>query len=711
MVGKIVRHVLEGEWKPVFDEFSKNNPSIKAKEASEGLKTLMDARGEDVPSYFAKTRKEIESRIGDKPILKQLLRKLDIAEQLHSDKGVRDFTDRYGERLDAYADKAIEYGILKPESKRVSFMHNSIAMLEDHMNAFEKALYGEKFTFSDTRAAKKFDNGIEAELNGHKPASDDFFDHAGAYWDSAANATRFHEFDASIRADAARKDPQLMIETSRDSAEPAYILKDEKNSQWKKPEGYKDLSKMGSQYAGMYAHPEAFRWMKAVLESPNKPSDFGLAYIRFNQLTKRSVLGLVSGYHLMSLAKKSIYLTARMGTSSILSPVGTPMRGLEAIRGGKGFDVLMEAMQQGFVFGQHDIWENPAFTKKYNVQGDQTTLSSLSENIRKFTSWPTEFVFDKARTGMKTGMLLDIAQSKWFENIEAKEGRDVALRNTSDILNLHFGGHNLEAIGRSRPFQTVLQGLLLAPDWTESKVKRLFGAAIAKDPNLRKALFWSLTAEAVSVAMFKVVLQGVSDRINSTKGNTWDNWVDDVFHRRFGTIDLGREKGAGSKDLRWDFGGSENQDIETGRLFVKLLWGMEQSIQHNDTDYLQKAWDAIKKESLYRASPLANIAAGSGPAYASRKEGKTLLESVEKFMPIAGSEIIEAYRGKFGGSTSEERLAQAAKTGALSVIGLPLKAYNIDAEKKKDKAEAKAEEAKARSRGEKGKGKPVRVLE
>jgi hypothetical protein len=315
-----------------------------------------------------------------------------------------------------------------------------------------------------------------------------------------------------------------------------------------------------------------------------------------------------------------------------------------------------------------------------------------------------DITFEQFRANIKTGMLLRIVKSDFFAKMESELGRSKAMQNVSDLVNLHAGGQNLEAIGRSKQMQTMLQSALLAPDWTEAKIKRLVGAGMAKDPEVRKKLAASVITEFAMVIAAKWIGQSIYNHYadkDPTYNLTMQDWKDGIKHRRMGMIRIGDTEGFEKKAKFMQFFGSEEQDLATLSKTFDMAESMVEAYHQKSGIPVAQAGMGMFKEAGNRSAPI--IGQGIHFLNSGGRGGETL---EVPFLPIPVAEVSAAAQGKFGGETVGERTAIGAQALASSLLGVPEHVYDLKGQKKADKTKDKAAEKREREAKRK-----VRILE
>jgi hypothetical protein len=677
-VGAMEGRSSEAKVEELYKKIKQSNPNvIGAKEFREGLLMRAFMRGKDVESEIRSARQYISENIDAKPILKQVSRLLDITESMYKLPGVEDFIQEDYKSLDVIKN---HFGF-----ENSDYYHNIIAM-KDHKDGWDKLFFGDTLNISNFGEAKKYDSGLEAMLKGGiMPASTDYNLIKSSYLKSVANALRFKKMSEDIKKNSLlpnSSEEKMMISTHADRADPAFVVKDFKSdAKFERPQDinghyYKDMGNLRNDFEGIYAHPDVYRWHEAVFRQPH-PNGVVKAFLRGNGLAKSVVLSGGIMYHGGALGRKALYLGSTHGIDNFWRLDTIVGEGLSTAAKGKDFPILLDLVRNNFSLDQHDLLRNAALTRNYNMKtGELTTVSKLSEGIEKFTGWSHRLLFQKWQPGIKIGVAVRLVKSDWFANLVKEKGgdRDAALQVVSKICNDTFGGQNLEAIGRSRLAQTFLQACLLAPDWQESKMKRLFGTVLAQDSSVRKSFQMALMAEAATVIFSKVVLQQV---YSATTGDerTLTQMFDDIMNRKIASIYIGKNPDGTEKHLH--FGGSENQDFGP---VIAIMKGLYETGTGEDLLGLPRE---LGIEARHKLAPLTKMVADLSEKKKITKKGPSQFDY--PVLPIGVQDPLFVLRGGTGEKTEDAAATQAGINFISQAAGTPIQSYAVKKEKGKPK--------------------------
>lgn len=713
--GEVRGQLEQEEFNKLYSDYKKSpGGSLSEGDFNKGLQTLLHARDKNIPEYFKGIRnqiKDIEASSGKKSYLTDLSDKLDLAETVSKFSGTKDFTDRYYKDLDVVKNKIFK------EGGKSSYYHNIVAIRPDQ-DLWDKVFYKDNVNISNPNERKSYDNGIEAELNGIRPASDLFTENAAHYWKAVGNKIRKARFADSIKSNAAIKEgneARMSVRTFSDKLDPAFVVRDFKK-EWEQPKSsdgqeYKQLSTMGSQFDGVYVHPEVYKWSNAVFEAP-PTCGVPEFVLKGNSMWKSISFAFNTFYHGGSLLQKGASLQAGIGmeegiqnrsigesiTKGLSNGFNTVFQvpsivaeGHSTLAKGNKFPILLKAIRNGFALHQHDMLKQQSFNRQYietidklpgALKAPATGLVNLADQISKFTDWSHKALFQKFHAGFKVGMLTRMVESKWFENIKKEKGgdEDAAYQAVSTILNNTFGGQNLEAIGRSKLAQTFMQATLLAPDWTESKMKRFFGTVLAEDPAARRSYRYSLIAQAGIVLTAKVIAEQIYAQM-SGENRTMDDIAKSMMEGHFGSIYIGKTREKKPKDMYVHVFGSAEQDF---RIPLRMWKGASGT-------YNGEGWDQIPREIVQegknKASPIVKTVFDLAQRQMEWEKGKNKPSPFDySYLPMTVQNPIYAARGGYG---DEDSGKMTALSGALSVAGMPLSSYSQKKEPKPKEKEKK----------------------
>ncbi len=709
VVGKQAELIIKGQLK-AMEKTVKQETGLSPDELDRASKALIDTRGKDVIPYLNDLEARANEKLAAQPILKRLLDKISLAKKLYQSSAFRSFMDKQYENFDVTKEKMIDEGLLTKEQAKDNYVPNTIALHTDG-DWLDRQLYKhlgwdmkKKNDFSSPFQKKSYDNGLEAELDGHIPASDSYTEQAGQYFKLVADKLRMNEMVRVAREDAESGSPKFLIHESSDSAKAAFAVPNEKG---KVPDGYKDLSTVNKRWQGLYGREEVFNWLTNVYGPTPAQEGAVKTFLTNNNLWRATNLSGSAGYHFLSMNKKVGYLAgATVGTDGlpmiysdgVVTPWSMRAKGRAANAGGADLAFVLEGMDHGFVNdNSYKMIENPIFKEQYTASGDLKTAVRISDWVKEKAELLNLGVFNW-RTDMKTGVFIQLGKSKWFETMEKNVGRAKAMENLSDLVNLHLGDQNLEALGRTKRVRTAMQAFLLAPGWTEAKTTRLVGPIMARDPTVRATLAKSLAVQFGVALLGKFVMQSFYNSMNTKPadyGLTMQELKDGAKYRRLLMI---RGEDVNGEWNGYQPFGSEEQDFAT----LSKSWDLAHSlIEAKQQDSQQPIWDATKGMGDEAANRMAPIPGNLYRGITRRSFAAGLP------LPIGVPEIRAATQGKYGGKTDEDKALATARVAGLSIAGVPEHIYDTKAQEKADKAKKSAADKRERDANR----KPVRVLE
>lgn len=703
IVGDAAAVTLKRRFEETFESI-KDRVSLGKQQIDEGMWALAHTRDEAHPTLtkegYKQVRDELQKVInanigneGMKVPLTQLDLKLKMADAAIEHPELINLINDHFESLTTIGEAAHAKGLMA-STRAKSYIHNTVDIILKYRDPADW-LEGPKSNRTNMNKAKKYDNGLKAMSEGGvMPTFNSFTDEAATYLKSAANGFRRANFLEKA------KDPysNMMVETAADAADRAFITRDRKSDEkWETPKDsngidYRDLGGiMGDKWDGVYAHPQVERWLSLATKVPEPPGGIVKFALRANGLLNKTVLLGFPFMHGGAFTLKGTLLGATSKVEGWANPYSVYSEGLAAASG-KNLDnhvLYLELVQNGMGLKTHDLIRNPLMTRKFDEgTGLQTQASSIAEKVDHFTNFEGSFLFGKWHLGQKTGMGIRLMKSDWFTNLVKQKGgdRDAAVKVVAEILNDTFGGRNMEMIGRHPTVQLFMQASLLAPDWQESKMRRLFGTTFNDDPAIRKSYQAALTAEMAVGAIATVAAQQI---VAATLGHQrsleemWGDWK----HGRFGAVYIG--KNATGKEEFVMLNPAMNQDA---RIFSMLLKGLEGTLKGNlEAGPRELALEASKKLGVGPRvfSDLAfrkQKSAGAGPSEFDRPFS---------FLPADIQEPISAARGVFGDKGAEAKAVSGLKRFGAQAVGLPiqtatpLKKTQAD-EAKEDKKRQKA---------------------
>lgn len=685
--GRNARRLIDGEVTNLHKSSGSTMKLNDFREALQGIaKTREDGMGiEDIGPKLDAMKKEVDGMISDGKYMvrdvsvKDMSRRLSLAKDALNLPGVKNYI------ADTYRKMDIAGEVAFGENSKKGYYHNH-RIVEPEMDLWDAVTMGDRKSYSTINESKVFKNGWEAELKGYGPATHDFVEANGTYWSAIGNKLRKKMFSDKLKTNAglAESHPdKMMIAISSDKSEPAFYDKSTSPETPKTADGryYKEMDNLGDQFKGILVHPEVYKWQEKVFRHMN-PTGIASGALKGMKMWRTLVLSGAAPIHGASLAKKYAYMSANLGlqdgVNSVLGAKSSMMEGLSSLDvNSPKFASAMKLMHNGLSLETYDMSRNAAFDRKFNKSGDQTMMSTLSENIKNFSNWQHKLLFEKWRTGLKLGLGLRILESDYFKDLTSKHGGDSnkAMSEVATMLNDHFGGQNLEMIGRSRIVQSIMQALLLSPEWTEAKFKRTYGAFINPNDQIRRAYQVSLAAEMGTMLISKILLQQIYNAQNPDDQRSMEQIADDIWNRKLASVYIGKSKvGKTEKEIFVNFGQSENQDLG---LLLPAAKGIYDGFHTGDITQVPKQF---AKEMAHKLAPPVKSAIDMmGRQTPEKKEGwgaKTLAAG-EAMLPISAAQTLQSAQGETGAST--------LGTLAGSIAGLPVQSYNKKKEKKDKK--------------------------
>ncbi len=703
--GRNKKFLISGE---VDNLRESSGTDLSNKDFKTGLEFMARApkRGEDLSASIKEAKSKIDSMVSegktmikDTTSLVNLKKKLSLVESIKDLPGVRDYITKTYKEMDVAREAAFP-----GEKGKDNYYHNHI-ITEPFMDIWDSLAMGDKKSRGSIFERKVFDNGWDAEFAGFKPASEDFVETNGTYWSSLANKLRKQKMADEFRANAELTDAhpdKMQIQTHADRAEPAFAVKPEDAKNWEIPttadgEKYREMDNLGPDFSGILVHPEVYTWQKKVFDSI-KPTGPTAVILKGMKMWKTLVLSGSSIIHGSSLAKKYGYLAASLGlkdgVNTVFHPLSTIRDALSTLDvNSPEYGTNLKLFQNGLSLETYDMARNSAFSRRYNLKtGEQTVLSSITEKISDFTNWQHKLLFEKFRTGLKLDIAQKTLKSDYFKDLVSKHNgdSDAAMREVTTMINDHFGGQNLEMIGRSKMVQSFMQAMLLSPEWTEAKFKRTYGAFVHPSDAIRRSYQISLAVEMGTFLMLKVAAQQLYSSYNNDPRSI-KQMTDDILNRKLASIYVGKSAD-GKKENFVTIGMSENQDLG---LLLPLFKGLYDTGHNGDITAIP---NQMLQEVAHKLSP--PVKSGLEMALDRDKRKKSFGEKTLKFakgmLPMGMSQTMNA-----GAGAEEEKSTAPVSSllkkstipltaSALNTVGLPLTSYNVEKEdKKKDEKTGK----------------------
>lgn len=640
----------------------------------------------------------------------------DLLSRASKAKEFRDYADAYQKKLDAIQDALVEHGLI--EKGREGYWHNIIAVSK-YAEPWDALAEGLQTSISNMTKHKVYSDPMEYLVKGGVAGSQSFIDLAGSYSKNVANAMRMTRFTETIRLDSKRDSfhpDRFKIQETADSQVPVFVQGSPAEG-WKPPEtfdgkAYENLGNVNLKWSGIYVHPKIYDWMAANYRSIGKTGGFMAALERGNRVFKTAILS--SGYgpfsfHGMSLSLKTALADYASGASkSPGSLVGAFFRLPSIYSEGMNLaatnhPIFLKLIEAGVTTHQYDALIEPILKQHFNVRGKRAvggstkpgaeTLATLGDAFTKWTNWSHDQLFAKWYVGLKFGLGKRMVESTWFEKMAAEKGEQKAMETVAKILNDSLGGQNLEMMGRGKTTQRILQFSLLAPDWQESKYRRIFGSFASSNPDVRNQYRAALAAEFLTVALTQWVAQNVWDAVASSenpkhKPRTLEDVQRDMIEGHFATIYLG--KNDVGQDVRLKFSGTVAEDFnpqfKTLNHFFeaiglygrdskgRLLTAEKKPSVFNQyspfTRYIRPLPDEVLTTIRNRASPMLRPISQSA-----FKPSKHPSQFDAAFLPLPIF-IQQLAFGLRGGMGEEDEFIKAASSAAIAFAGMPVEVRN-----------------------------------
>ncbi len=704
-------------------------------QVDEALNMIGHARSSDISGTLGKYSKELEAKTNanpNSPAYRVMLESVNNAKRLYtSSPEVRQFMQDYFNKLDAASVAFKQVGVMEKGETRNNYYHNSIAVMNE-MDPVDKALEGGRYRTSDFRESKKYANGIEYTLDkGKLPANPSFIDNASFYWLQTAKVLRRYNSAKELRAQGNVSDPKSQWTiTTNGYADRVLATRPSGSGEWESPKTgdgrrYQNLESISPQLTGVYAHPDFFEWASQAMTGALKMEGIAGRYMQINQGWKNSILAFGMGtfgvkgpaggalsVHGGSLTMKAAALGKALGVEAWYKPWSVVGKGLQAAA---SYDSrFLELIDHGTVVGQHDAQGLVRGLGDYNVMtGTKTTWGKLKEVLGN----QHETLFKQYQPGIKIGMGLEIMETSWFRDMAKSKGRDYALDTLSKALNDNFGGQNLELMGRSKFVQTWLQAAFLAPDWQESKIRRLVGTVAADQPELRDAYRKAIGVQVAMMAVTHLAVSQLAQSILGAPKQSMEEIMIDCLRGNFGRPIIGRT--ADGKDIRARTTLSGIEDTRPILVLVKGIWesitgktyegevapiakmesplGLPFNEQRLYLPIVNDAWTEFKNKMA--PVPKGFVSGGEKMAEAARarppKPGApvkmpeaTPFDTSAYPFPIPIQQAIYSVRGGYAKDPAERALWALLVAGA-STAGVPIETSKGKAYIEQKKAEAK----------------------
>jgi len=224
----------------------------------------------------------------------------------------------------------------------------------------------------------------------------------------------------------------------------------------------------------LYA-PEAYAKDLNNILGTSKIKDIGVvrAISKFNAMFK-TLLFAASLFQHMDYLRGGIL--GSWGSKGLaLRPVKFVKLGLQAINNLE--PAIVQGVRNGLTLFNKVDWEGEVFDETGFV-GEILDKWKPTAELRRaaktvIDKW-SEFLFNTLGAGLKAKSYLIIMKNEIKHN--PNEDIDVISKRVAQMVNENFGGLHFERMGRNPTAQHILRILMLAPDWTESSIRKYLGA-------------------------------------------------------------------------------------------------------------------------------------------------------------------------------------------------------------------------------------------
>lgn len=676
------------------DEFLENAGKFTKTQLGNAANIAGFMRGMDVQSTIASDRKYIKDNMNTKPVLKNWLPALDLLEKANKSKAFRDFMDDYFSKLDVAAEYGEKNKILK--NKHADYYHNAVDM-EAFRNPWEEGIFSSRMSKTDFTKAKQYKSGNDFMLSGGSmPASMDFFDVSAAYWKQYGNAVnRIHMAEFLKENSKLGKDhDSKMTIVDSDGVQHLTVMRNFKDEKWEAPQAgngnrYRNMGAFSHVLDGIYAHPDFYDWAQNAIGQWKAPNGIVMFAMKTNEMLKGITLSLGFGpisFHGMALAQKGLLAGRQAGVAGYWQ-IGT-MQGEGASAMANHDAGVLNLINHGLTVETPDMLRQTVLSNKFDPEtGDKRIYSKIADSITSLFNFQHENLFDKFAMPYKVGLALRMTKTEWFKNIADNKGHDHAFETVAKIMNDTMGGQNLQMMGRSKALQTLLRASMLAPDWQEGKFRRLFGVALAENPDVRKAYQGAVLTEVIALAVGHMAAQQAWWAMTGSKKGMDDMFLD-WANGKLGIINLGTTKDGYAINAR--VAGSSIEDIRPVTGIIKAYHDAITGHTYEGTpspfkelpDYQKVYKPAVKDvghEAVNKLSPIARFMFDAMQHLPTARKGKPGQEPRPKdpsgydypYLPIAVQAAVKAACGGYGKST-EDREKYTALALISSMSGFPI---------------------------------------
>lgn len=217
------------------------------------------------------------------------------------------------------------------------------------------------------------------------------------------------------------------------------------------------------------------------------------------------------------------------------------------------------AIKNGLTLGEMQDWgerlllENKGFSERLANHIGLEKVSKAMETGRFMREQFTNSLFKKFFAGLKAEAFcmefvheLQKAQTKYEKggSVGKAPNVDKIAEQVTLLINADFGGLHLQRMGRNPTFQKFFRMLFLAPDWTESNFKTVYGMMPGLEKWINKMIgdipgpvgmakiykqFWGRVALRIGVStmLMQMMLNGVDDSEEFWK----EQALSDQFHK------------------------------------------------------------------------------------------------------------------------------------------------------------------------------------
>lgn len=672
-------------------EFAEASGNLSLDQTNMAMTMMGYMRGKEVPSTISRIRKSLESKMEASPWKKHWIPALDAAERAYASQEFRDYASKYFEKLDSarsagidlgiFSSKPLDSGEILPATKQ-DYYHNLVTIEQ-----FRDPIEGVKSSHSDFTESKKYKDGVDFVIDGKiMPPSINFTEVASSYWKNFARAARIRMGADLLRENAkATGSERMVLEDAKGELSNAVFVRDYTQKDWKVPSDvfgnpYKNMESINALYSGIYVHPKLYKWLDAVIGKSPELGGFTSFLSRTNDMWRTAVLSFGYGkysVHGMSLAQKTAFTGKAIGIENWWGLNSMQGIGLSAIS--ENHPVFLRMIEGGLTLHPYDV--SRGFTQpKFDAQGNLSFTSQFFGMLHKFTNFQHSELFQKWHAGLKVGLGIQATKTPWFKDMANRNGYEQAYKDLAKILNDTLGGQNLELMGRSKGMQLIMRSVLLAPDWQESKFRRIFGSVSSKNPEIRKVMMASIAWEAVMLGLTHIATQQFSDAMTGQQ-HTMDDILHEWAHGNLGIIKIGKTSD-GKRDIKARLSVTGIEDNRPLMHMLNAYWGAwtGKDFTGEESEFGKMEWykranplypakDILAQEVLFKSSPMLHSFLETMGA----KPGKESPTAFVSFLPIPVQQEFLVQMGMYG-DTDEEKLKWGSALMLSAFTGTPLEA-------------------------------------